>query len=184
MPAMHLISVDLPAPLSPTSAITSPSRTSKSTSVSACTEPNDLEIPRISRSGLSLTVPAFPNTKGSVEAPEGAPPLTDPLLAELREFADADVALLQELVLEEPRVVRLRDRDDRYAHQRLLLAAVLAEAVDARDLLVLQQGDGRLRGRLGLAGHVLVDGHRLPTRDDVLHALHGGVLPRQGDRLQ
>ena len=40
VPAMHLISVDLPAPLSPTSAITSPCRTSKSTSVSASTEPN------------------------------------------------------------------------------------------------------------------------------------------------
>ena len=35
IPATHLISVDLPAPLSPTSAITSPARTSKSTSVSA-----------------------------------------------------------------------------------------------------------------------------------------------------
>ena len=32
IPATHLISVDLPAPLSPTSAITSPGRTSKSTS--------------------------------------------------------------------------------------------------------------------------------------------------------
>ncbi len=55
MPAMHLISVDLPAPLSPTSAITSPFRTSKSTSVSACTEPNDLETPRSSRRSWSLT---------------------------------------------------------------------------------------------------------------------------------
>ena len=36
MPAIDLISVDLPAPLSPTSAITSPRRTSRSTSVSAC----------------------------------------------------------------------------------------------------------------------------------------------------
>ena len=34
-PEMHLISVDLPAPLSPTSATTSPGTTSKSTSVSA-----------------------------------------------------------------------------------------------------------------------------------------------------
>src|ERR671934_1294958 len=177
MPAMHLISVDLPAPLSPTSAITSPSRTSKSTSVSACTEPNDLEIPRISRSGLSLTVPAFPNTKGSVEAPEGAPPLTDPLLAELRELADADVALLQELVLEEPRVVLLRDRDDRQLDGRLLLAAVLAEPVDARDLLVLQHGFDRLDRCVYLERDVLVDRHRLPARDDVLHALYGRVLP-------
>src|SRR5205814_5357385 len=55
MPATHLISVDLPAPLSPTSAITSPLRTSKSTSVSAWTDPNDFETPRSSRSGWSLT---------------------------------------------------------------------------------------------------------------------------------
>src|SRR5437763_16750853 len=47
---MHLISTDLPAPLSPSSAVTSPARTSKSTSVSACTGPNDFETPRISSS--------------------------------------------------------------------------------------------------------------------------------------
>src|SRR3954454_9026445 len=62
VPAMHLISVDLPAPLSPTSAITSLGRTSKSTSVSACTDPNDFVIPRSSRRGvasLSVTVASF-----------------------------------------------------------------------------------------------------------------------------
>ena len=46
MPAMVLTSVDLPAPLSPTRATTSPARTSKSTSVSAWTAPNRLLIPR------------------------------------------------------------------------------------------------------------------------------------------
>src|SRR3954449_3346980 len=51
MPATHLISVDLPAPLSPTSAMTSPARTSKSTSVSACTEPKFFDTPRSSRRG-------------------------------------------------------------------------------------------------------------------------------------
>jgi hypothetical protein len=55
VPAMHLTSVDLPAPLSPTSAITSPGLTSKSTSVNACTEPKDLVMPRSSRSGVSVT---------------------------------------------------------------------------------------------------------------------------------
>src|SRR5919198_2828988 len=187
MPATHLISVDFPAPLSPTRAITSPSRTSKSTSVSASTEPNDLEIPRISRSGLSLTVPVFPNTNEPVEAPERAPPhwLTNRLLAELCELADADVALLDELVLEEPLVVLLRDRDDRQLDGRLFQAAVLAEAVDAGDLLLVrQQGFDRLDRCIDLAWHVLVDGHRLPARDDVLHPLNGRILPRQGDRLQ
>src|SRR5439155_26418743 len=43
----------------------------------------------------------FP-TRKPVEAPDGAPPPVERLclLAELRELADADVALLQELVLE------------------------------------------------------------------------------------
>src|ERR671923_2332787 len=137
MPATVLISVDLPAPLSPTSAITSPRRTSKSTSVSACTDPNDFEMPRSWRIGVSLTVSGFPTTK-PVEAPAEAPPPVCPvwLLAELREFADADVALLQELVLEESRVVGLGDRNDRYLDGRLLLAPVLAEPVDPGHLLV------------------------------------------------
>src|SRR3954451_2960621 len=179
MPAMHLISVDLPAPLSPTSAMTSPSRTSKSTSLSACTEPNDLVIPRSWRSGVSLRVTPSQSDRGS--PPPRAPPpcLTTSLLAELLVLPDADVALLEELVLEEPRVVGLRDRDDRNLNGRLLLAAVLAEAVDPGDLLVLQQGDSSLRGRVGLVRDVLVDGHRLPPGDDVLHALRRRVLPRE-----
>src|SRR5437868_12766206 len=96
MPATHLISVDLPAPLSPTSAITSPSRTSKSTSVSACTDPNDFEIPRSSSVGLSFTVRVI--TQERVETPLGAPPPERPpcLLAVLGERTHADFALLQE----------------------------------------------------------------------------------------
>src|SRR5881397_3385274 len=154
MPATHLISVDLPAPLSPTSAITSPSRTSKSTSLSAWTDPNDFEIPRSWRIGVSLTVSGFlPQSRW--RRPPRAPPPVGPLwlLAELRELADADVALLQELVLEEPRVVGLRDRDDLQGDGRLFLAAVLAEPVDPGHLLVLQQRDGRLGGCVGLEGH-------------------------------
>ena len=59
------MSVDLPAPLSPTSAMTSPDRTSKSPSVSACTEPNVFVRSRISRSGVSLT------SDGSCERSDG-----------------------------------------------------------------------------------------------------------------
>src|SRR5512132_2241431 len=91
IPATHLIRVDLPAPLSPTSAITSPWRTSKSTSVSACTEPNDFEIPRSWRIGGSLKVANFlPQTRW--RRPHWRLHLSlDPacLLAELRELADA-----------------------------------------------------------------------------------------------
>src|SRR5580765_2436480 len=185
MPATHLTKVDLPAPLSPTSAMTSPSRTSKSTSASACTDPNDFEIPRSWRIGVSLTVSGFlPHRR--VGAPVRAPPPVSPvsLLAELRELADAHVALLDPVVPEESRVVGLRDRDDRKLDGRLLPAAVLAEPVDPGHLLVLQQRDGRRRGCVGLEWHELVDGHRLPARDDVLHALDGRVLSRQRDRLQ
>src|SRR6185437_1962800 len=46
MPATHLTSVDLPAPLSPTSAVTSPARTVKSTPCSTCTGPKCLSTPR------------------------------------------------------------------------------------------------------------------------------------------
>ena len=45
-PARTLTSVDLPAPLSPTRATTSPARTSRSMSVRAETAPNCLQMPR------------------------------------------------------------------------------------------------------------------------------------------
>src|ERR1044072_2646575 len=48
---MHLINVDLPAPLSPTSAVTSPARTSRSTSRRTWTAPKLLLIPRRDSSG-------------------------------------------------------------------------------------------------------------------------------------
>src|SRR6188472_3171147 len=179
MPAMHLMSVDLPAPLSPTSAITSPSRTSKSTSVSACTDPNVFDRSRISRSGVSVTGRLW----RTVEAPGGASTAIVDLLAVLLELPRAHVAALQELVLEEARVVGLRDRDHRDHERRLLLRAVRPRRVRLR-LLALEERDGRGRGRVRLVGHVLVDGVRLPARDDVLHTLDGRVLPAQPDGLQ
>src|SRR5438874_1597400 len=87
MPATHLIIVDLPAPLSPTSDITSPLRTSKSTSVSACTEPNDFEIPLSSRKGVSLTVRVSYHRLGE-DAPGGAPS-PDAGSSYLQNFANA-----------------------------------------------------------------------------------------------
>src|SRR4051794_18613032 len=51
MPATHLIIVDLPAPLSPTSAVTSPARATRSTPRSACTAPKFLRPPRTSSVG-------------------------------------------------------------------------------------------------------------------------------------
>src|SRR5581483_3275271 len=92
VPAMHLISFALPAPLSPTSAMPSPFRTSKSTSVRACTDPNDFVMFRSSRSGVSVMVAvSYHITRGG--APSGrlhvVPASVDRLLAELLELADA-----------------------------------------------------------------------------------------------
>src|SRR4051794_26612912 len=67
MPEIALISVDLPAPLSPTSATTSPAWTSKSTPVSASTAPNRLVTPFTSRSGLSgVAVAAVVTSRSSL----------------------------------------------------------------------------------------------------------------------
>ena len=55
MPAIALTSVDLPAPLSPTSATTSPAWTSKSTSVSASTGPKLLLTPSSASSAPLLS---------------------------------------------------------------------------------------------------------------------------------
>src|SRR3954469_20627872 len=51
MPAMHFTSVDLPAPLSPTSAVTSPGWTARSMSCRTWTGPKLLFRARISRMG-------------------------------------------------------------------------------------------------------------------------------------
>src|SRR5436305_11873324 len=98
MPAIDLISVDLPAPLSPTRAITSPSRTSKSTSFSACTDPNDLETPRNSSVGVPFTGAVIPHRSAERSGCEAAPLRRWFLLAELHVLADADLAPLHEAV--------------------------------------------------------------------------------------
>src|SRR5260221_4463631 len=73
MPAIDLISVDLPAPLSPTSAITSPRCTSRSTSLNASTDPKDFEMPRSSRTGVSSAIDEEFLTQ-SGRPPRGGPP--------------------------------------------------------------------------------------------------------------
>src|SRR6266567_8060716 len=56
MPEMVLIKVDLPAPLSPTMAVTAPVGISRSISASACTGPKLLPTPRSWRSGPSFVL--------------------------------------------------------------------------------------------------------------------------------
>src|SRR3954466_1973011 len=159
MPAMHLMSVDLPAPLSPTSAITSPSRTSRSTSVSACTDRNDLKTPRSSRRSLSLTR-RFISYRDDEGAPFGPPsPLTPLLLAVLRVVAVADVAPLEEARREQQLVVRLRDRLRRKQVRLLDAASLRMHDAGRRDGLALDDRDGRRGCRLGELPDVLEHRH-------------------------
>src|ERR671933_1987138 len=177
MPAMHLIRVDLPAPLSPTSAITSPSRTSKSTSWSACTEPKLFETSRSSRVGGFAFTRVFYKRWGALE---GTPHRVDRLLAVLLVLPVADLAALQEAFLEEQLVVRLRDPDR--GQQDRLRAADLA--VNAGDLLALDDRDRGGRRGVRLLADRLVDGATLPAREDELHARGRRILAGERDRLQ
>src|SRR4029450_2160657 len=52
MPPIHLTNVDLPAPLSPTRAVTSPAFAVKFTDDNTWTGPNDFSIPRSSSTGM------------------------------------------------------------------------------------------------------------------------------------
>src|SRR3954454_14403598 len=180
VPAMHFTRVDLPAPLSPTSAITSPGRTSKSTSVSAWTEPNDLVRSRIWRSGwLSLI-----GSKMRWRRPTGRlHRCCYELLAVLPIGTDAHVAPLQELVREEARVVVLRDPDDRQSQGRLRMLAVRPGSVRLR-LLAFEERDRSLCGGVRLVGHVLIDRAGLPAGDDVLDTLDARLLTGERERLE
>src|SRR6187551_930991 len=119
MPAMHLISVDLPAPLSPTRAITSPARTSKSTPSSAVTDPKLFETPRVSSLGVAVLAVAgptlvaltrwTPGRDGRGARPSRAPRPGWRCLAVLLVRADADLGPLELAVLEQQVDVRLRD---------------------------------------------------------------------------
>src|SRR3954468_4348755 len=159
MPAIDLISVDFPAPLSPTSAITSPSRTSKSTSISACTDPKFFETPRQSSVGVDAPVTgAFLPERG--EGRPDRPPLRR-LLAVLRVDALADGGLLHEAVLEEQLVVRLRDPDRRQEDRRRA-----ADLAVRRHGLVVEDVDRGLGSSRRLEPDRLVHGSGLPAGDD------------------
>src|SRR5215212_9802984 len=178
---MHLISVDLPAPLSPTSAMTSPERTSKSTSVSASTWPKLLETLRASSVGavsaVGVGVVSATASVTSARPPWGgggahrsAPAGWLVLLAVLLELAATDVALLVDVL----RRVDVRGR---------LLGLVRHRPRRPR-LVAGQEGLCRPDGFGGEQTGVLPNRHRLPAGDDVLHALLRRVLTGERDRLQ
>src|SRR5215213_10718554 len=165
IPAMHLMSVDLPAPLSPTRAMTSPAATRKSTWYSAWTAPNRFEIPRSSRTGWLSVMRSQPC-----------------LVAQRRDRAGADVLALQRGVLDRLIDVLPGDGDRLQQDRRHLLTRVVRLVVDeaGRRLLALGERSGQLRSRIGLLVDVLVDRHALVAREDVLQALRRRVLA--GDR--
>src|SRR5262245_1328614 len=174
---MHLISVDLPAPLSPTSAITSPSRTPNSTSRSASTDPKCFDTPCSSRVGGEVSL-----TRGFLSrwgASEKAPHRERLLLAVLRVDAVADLALLQEALREEELPVGLRDPDrgqqDRLGPADLSVHAGYLLSLDERD-----RGSGRC---VRFRADGLVDSAALPAGEDELDAGRRRVLAGQADRL-
>src|SRR5438128_740951 len=106
------ISVDFPAPFSPSSACTSPSRRSKSTRSFARTPGKRLVIPRSSRTGVSVGAAATAAILGSKEegGPCGPPSLRYGLaeLGRRLDLAGDDLrAELRDLLQERSRDVRV-----------------------------------------------------------------------------
>src|SRR5947207_4092401 len=100
MPAIVLIMVDLPAPLSPTRAMTSPLLTWKSTPASAVTAPKRLKTPFSSSRGCPLIALLLRRGGGAAAPPPSVASLPDTCrLAQGRVLPDADVTGLQEAVL-------------------------------------------------------------------------------------
>src|SRR5947207_12318485 len=148
MPATHLISVDLPAPLSPTSAITCPASTWKSTLLRARTAPKLLSTPFSSSRCCPCSLKSLSR---SIEGLRGGVPSTPPRIvlrsskaclgAVRLELPDADLVLRQEPVLDDRVVdVRLRDSDRGQKHRRRRLAPVL-RLIRRVGLLALGQRD-------------------------------------------
>src|SRR5258708_6882582 len=194
MPEMILISVDLPAPLSPTSATTSPANTLNCTPSSAWTAPNRLLIPWSSSSGVRP--PALDGSRYGVAIAVGGlldVPVTCRLLDRCR-LADGLVALADlghrvrtvELVLDDGVGDRLGgatagrgDRDRGQQDGRHVDGAVVDLAIGRR-LLALEQRARQLGGLLGLGLDRLVHGHVLLAAQDPLDRGDLGVLA--GDR--
>src|SRR3954451_6698892 len=144
---MALISVDLPAPLSPTTATTSPAPTSKSTSVSASTAPNRLVTPLSSRSGRAE---AAVSEAVVIQCSLSRGLLNPVLRAGGLVGAGADVGGLPVAVLDHGRLDLVgRHRGDRQLQRRDVDLAVVLGRRGALGLLALGQCDRPLGGLLG-----------------------------------
>ena len=131
IPEIDFTSVDLPAPLSPTRATTSPPRTSKSTPSSACTGPEALAhaLEREQRSRRSVLIGSVASGPHSGPLPcsaIGFPPSVHALLNLPLQRSAAFTSPPSTTVL----TLRLEDRDRRQDHRRHLLLAVVDLLVD------------------------------------------------------
>src|SRR5664279_1856979 len=202
MPAIPLIRVDLPAPLSPTSAVTLPEKASRSTPFSTWTAPKLLLIPlRLSKaSGLvarSLMRPRSGpvayrhNPRGDRESG----PVNDgsglPVASELSGDAVGGASRLQlrcgtdlgrggEAVSDDVLHVGLVDRLRVEQHRRDVLAGYRVGRLAGRQrirtgLVTLGQLDGQVGGGSRLLLDGLVHGHALGTQQHALQALVGRV---------
>src|SRR6476659_7895495 len=167
---MTLTSVDLPAPLSPTRATTSPGWTSKSTPSSACTGPNLLLTPLSERIApfvaifLSFSSPGSASAPGELMRLARCVPSPHPLSGDARLLAvglvraGADLCWRVVAVRDHGRldvVLRHRHRgeDDRGNVGRAVVGGLRLASVAERlgdlgwvCLLALRQGNGELRG--------------------------------------
>src|SRR6476661_5930586 len=144
MPAIVLTSVDLPAPLSPTSPTTSPAFTSKSMLLSACTGPNRLLTPfSCNRGAFEFMSDPFRSWGLPGAAAGWRPRATRPKrgtvsgscdsrrLARGRVCGRADLRGRPELVLDDRAVdVGLGDRHRSEDRRRHVLQSVVGRAVD------------------------------------------------------
>src|SRR5919108_285925 len=190
MPAIVFTSVDFPAPLSPTSATTSPAWTSKSTSLSAWTGPKLLLTPSSARTGvLPFELILRRLLSAGLGAPIAGAPNCSPqdlldasLLASGCVLAGADLVHRPEPVLDD-RVLDVvhGDRDRLEQDRRHLLRAIVDLVLGRRRGLALGELDGELRRLLRLRLDRLVDGHVLLTREDPLDRRELRVLTRRRD---
>src|SRR3954449_7113865 len=188
-PARPLISVDLPAPLSPTSALTLPGWTSMSTPLSTSTGPKLLRMSRSSMRAVMdvlLLLLSRRHDDGRARCARAHHHCSNGFClvdAGLRagglDVAGAHVGDLGVAVVEHLLHV-LRGHDGgRLGDERRPVRGLL---VDGR-LLALQQLLAQIDGRLSLELVRLVDGAELLAQQDVLQAGRGGVLAAHGDLL-
>src|SRR3954452_13798244 len=165
-PEIVLINVDLPAPLSPTRATTSPAWTSKSTPPRACTGPKDLLTPRRRSRGVpcvfAVPAPAWVSVAMVVSSSGDAGFLAAGGVGPGAHLRRRHEPVLEHRVLD----VVLGDGDRVEPHRRDVRGAVVDLVVDhaARHGLALGQRRGDRGGVIGQRLYRLFGGPLLVCR--------------------